>query len=78
MFDANVTVHHDRGQQALVIDTPIDGLHRRHVGGKKKKKLCSQSLHKMAGNSQRRKISLLLSTNMTAMTSHVSTNYAMI
>ena len=48
----------------------IDGVHRRHVGGQNKRKFVHKVCIKMAVNSQRRKIFLFLSTNMTAMMSH--------
>ena len=50
--------------------TLIGGFHCRHVGGQKKRKFADIISIKMAGNSKRRKILLLLSTNMGTMTSH--------
>ena len=50
----------------------IGGLDRRHVGGQNKRKFVHKVCIKMAGNSQRRKMSLFLSTNMAAMTSHAN------
>ena len=53
----------------------IGGLHRRHVGGQNKTKFVLKVCIKMEVNSQRRKISLLLPTNMAAMTSHANHQY---
>ena len=58
--------------------SPIRGLHRPHVGGQNKRKFVYKVCIKMAGNSHRRKISLFLSTNMTAMTSQANHQFGLL
>ena len=50
----------------------IGGFHCRHVGGQNKRKFVHVVCIKIEVNSHRRKILLLLSTNMAAMTSHAN------
>ena len=55
-----------------VFELFIGGLHRSHVGGQNKRKFVHKVCTKMAGNSQRGKISLFLYTNMAVMTSRAN------
>ena len=54
---------------------PIGGLHCRHVGVQNKRKFVPIVCIKIEVNSQRRKISLFLYTNMAAMMSHANHQY---